>query len=325
MSLRVLDSHILQFDFILFTFYRTFSTCGPDKLHLVDHTVNKTHVYCGSRRPWKIISTGSHCDIIMKVLGGSSSRMTLCYHAIYKPHITSVMVMYDQLSITESLENTFAQQIQIHSFTLSVLAYQVIHLSVVWQAVYGLDYVRVHDSPGEKSPIITFLNKNSHSGSYQTKTSAFSMYLIIRPTTTQRLNLNMFSMKTSNSKQKCKVGSTTVTEGKLYDYFESFSLKSHSKNYNFVCRFQSVKRLLQPNPSIYMKDLIYSGANTLDSIYTEGCNYGGIFIRVLSTNSSFIDIAVCGNLKQFSWYPDQTSNIELFAIWYSGYSQGRVD
>ena len=320
-SLRVLDSHILQFDFLLFAFFRTSATCGPDKLHLVDHAINKTHAYCGSRRPWKIISTGSHCDIMMKVLGGSSSRMTLFYHAIYKPHITGVMVVYDQLLLTESLENTFTQQIQIHSFTLSVLPYQVIHLSVVWQKVYGLDYVRVYDGPGEKSPIIMFLNKTSHSGSYQTKTSAFSMYLLITPTT-QILSLSMFSVKTLKSKQRCKTGHTF--EGEYAAMLESFSLKSNSKNDNFVCRFQSTKRSFQPHPSIYVEDLVFSGANTLDSLYTQGCNYGGIFIRVLYTNSSFIDIALCANLKHFSWYPDQTSSIELFAIWYSGYSEGRV-
>ena len=82
LSLRVIKNHILQFYFLLFIFDRTLDTCGPDKLHLIDKSMKTSHIYCGSRMPWELISTGRHCEIIIHVTSSSTSRMMLFYHAI---------------------------------------------------------------------------------------------------------------------------------------------------------------------------------------------------------------------------------------------------
>ena len=186
-------------------FYRTFASCGPDDLHLVDQSINKAYVNCGSRMPWKQISSGNHCDIIMKVSSGFSSRMTLFYYVIYKPHVTSVMAVSDRLVLDTSLKDVFVQYIQTVSFTLSVLPQQIIHLSVLWQENEGLDYIRVYDGPGHQSPILMVLNRDIHDGTHETTTSAFSMYLLVSHTTL-RFTIAIFDMKVINSKHKqtCK-------------------------------------------------------------------------------------------------------------------------
>ena len=322
LSLHVLKEHILQFDFLLFMFYRTFASCGPDDLHLVDQSINKTYVYCGSRMPWKLISTGNHCDIIMKVSSGFSSRMTLFYHIIYKPHVTSVMAVSDRLVIETSLKDVFVQFIQTVSFTLSVSPHQIIHLSVLWQQNEGLNYIRVYDGPGHQSPILMVLNRDIHSGTHETTTSAFSMYFLVSHTT-HKFTIAIFDMKALNSKltQTCKNSFTeNVTPDKA---FNSFSLWSNDRDGNFVCRYKSASYSLFPYPSIYLEKLVFSGMDTLDSLYSEGCNYGGIFIR--DASSSSIKIALCESLTHFSWHPNHTSSIELFVIWYSEYSHGRIN
>ena len=322
LSLHVLKDHILQFDFLLFMFYRTFASCGPDDLHLVDQSINKSYVYCGSRMPWKLISTGNHCDIIMKVSRSFSSRMTLFYHVIYKPHVTSVMAVSDRLVMETSLKDVFAQYIQTVSFTLSVSPHQIIHLSVLWQENEGLDYIRVYDGPGHKSPLIMVLNRDIHDGTYETTTSAFSMYLLVSHTT-HRSTIAIFDTKALNYKntQICKTRSTRAMD--MYDTVESFSLRSNDRRENFVCRYKSTSFSLLPYSSIYLEKLVFYGMDTLDSLDSEGCNYGGIFIR--DASSSSIKIARCESLMHLSWHPNNTSSIELFVIWYAEYSHGRIN
>ena len=164
------------------------------------------------------------------------------------------------------------------------------------------------------------LNRYSHSDSYQTTTSAFRMYLIIKPIT-HILSLNIFNLKTVNFKQIC----TTIVEGELVNPFKSFFLKSDSTKVNFVCKLKSTNHSFVPYPSVYVEELVFSGANTLESQNNEGCHYGGVSSHMLYTNSSLIDTALSENMKHFSWFPDQASNIELFVIWFSGHSHGMVN
>ena len=240
---------------------------------------------------------------------------------LYKPHITNVMAVNDRLVLPRFLDNLILQQIQTHSFTLLVLPSQIIHLSLMWQQNDGLDYITVCDGPGDQSLIIMSINKTVHSGFHETTTSAFTMYILVQHTN-HSLNLANFSVKFLNSKQRhiCKVKHFYAKK----DVFDSFFLASYSINGNFVCGVQSASTFSYwPYPNIYLKELVFSGANTLDSLFNQGCNYGGIFMGVFDTNSPFTNIARCENLMHFFWYPNQTSIIELFVIWYSGYSHGR--
>ena len=128
-------NHLIQFNFLIFVFYRNFHICGPDELNLVDHSVNKTHVYCGCRMPWDMMSGGRDCDIILKVATGSSSMMVLFYHAIYKPHIDKMAVVNSVLLGKASLQNPFIHETIVHSFTFSALNHQVIQIGG-WRSSY---------------------------------------------------------------------------------------------------------------------------------------------------------------------------------------------
>ena len=318
--LHVLRQHILQFQFISFDFYRTFQKCGPDELHLRDFSIHRTHVYCGVRVPWTIITTGRKCSIMIKISSGFTSTLKLFYNAIYKPHIDSVMMVGDWSVLREWLGNTFLQKTFAHSFTVSGSPYEIIHFSVIWRAANDSDNITVFDGPGSNSPIIMTLDKNVDPGVYKTTTSAYSMFILVKRIA-YMYNATIFNIQKANSRtiRICKSPHRHIT-----DKSDSFSLNSKSINYNFACRYKVSVFTYYPYITVYLNEFAFFGADTLDSLNNEVCSYGGFFIRVFNTNSSFIDTALCRSVSHFAWNPN-TSRIDILAIWYQGYSHGHVE
>ena len=316
--LRVIAKHIIRFNFFRFAFDRTYKLCGPDELYIKDHSMKNTHVYCGFRIPWSMLSTGRKCDIVIKVLSGSTSSMTLFYHAVYKPHIVRVMIVDVRFLLDRPLVKTFLYQAIAHIYTISSLPHNVIQLSVIWRRTEGVHSIIVFDGPGSRSLIIMSLNHDTDGGVFNTTTSAYSMSILVEHTTNTH-NAPILKMKTSNALQNniCK----SPRKGKhTSNLFHLLSLRSRSTNDNFVCRYKSTGSPGLPYPKVYLTELVFFGA---DTVHNEGCSYGGIFIYLLKGNSTYIDTAMCESLTRFTWYPDD-ENIEIFVVWYLGYSHGSL-
>ena len=73
---------------------------------------------------------------------------------------------------------------------------------------------------------------------------------------------------------------------------------------------------------IYIQRFAFTGPNTLESYHTEGCNYGGVFIRMFD-NSSYTDRALCEPRRQFVIYLNVT-RIQLYIVWFRRYSKGAL-
>ena len=43
--------YVLELDFLIFIFHRTFASCGPDQVHILDDSLKTLHMYCGKRVP----------------------------------------------------------------------------------------------------------------------------------------------------------------------------------------------------------------------------------------------------------------------------------
>ena len=318
--LHVLRKHVLQLHFLLFIFYRTFDVCGPDELKIIEYP-NKTSVYCGSRLPWKMISTGRKCVILLKVLSGSTSRMTMFYHALYNLHISSVMVHDYWIPPTRPLPNTAHLQESAHGFTVIGLPYQVIFLELTWGRNEAFYDITVFDGPGSYSATILSLYEEVEQGVYNRATTAFSMYILVKYISYKfdKANITLESLNSIKT-ERCK---THFNEWALTNQFHSLYLKPKNTRENFACSFKTIHLPALPYPIIYLKELEFTGPNTLESFHANGCDYGGFFLRVFHDNSSHIEIGVCESLIHFVWYPN-VSRIELLVIWYAGYSSGHV-
>ena len=322
--LHVLRKHIIHFDFLQFLFRRSYHICGPDQLQILDQAEKVTHVYCGCRLPWNIISTGRRCDIIVNVLSGSTSQMMLFYQAIYKSHITSVMFVSDWHMFKTPLIVPLLQKVQTYMFMLSALVFEVMHVNVVWTNNEGSENITIFDGPGRRSSIIMALDEKDDAGVYKTVTSVFSMVILVKKTM-YRYDATQFHMKTVETKrmQRCKSAYATLFGFRLTMIQEKF--KSRGTNDNFICRIKTTYDSRQHNPVLEIQKFVFIDANTLESLLNVGCSYGGIFIRTLDKNASLIETPLCENKTRFFWNPPRSKVkvIELFFVWYQGYSRVR--
>ena len=313
LSIKVIEKHILKFNFIIFNFHRTFKVCGPDTLHLTDHVLNTTSVYCGSRMPWTMVSAGEWCDITINVSSNLSSTMKLFYQAKHRRDIRRVSAS-DWLHLRGPITNVFIAKTVSHSILFTALPHQTVLTQVSWIDYTATDNVLVFDGPGKYSPVILHLKQESPTSVYSATSSAFNAYIMISHQINTYNSTNFHLEATVTRMRVCN-----STYSQKTDFLSEHSF--HTKR-NSVCMFHYSLRpgIITAFPLIHFINFIFIGPDTIQTVHTDGCDYGGIFIDV-DKNVSYIDRAVCKSSKDFVMYVDLLY-LKLFVIWFQGYSSG---
>ena len=313
LSIYMPVSHVSQLNFLVFILQRTFRKCGPDQMHVIDNLLAR--VYCGIRLPWNMISSGRKCDIIITITPNIISTVTLFYQAVHTPDIRTVIKVSDWALLKKSpvMDYEAINFAQSFSFCASYHSAIIAEINVIGND--SLEHITVFDGPGKHSNTLKLLHDSSKPDVYTTSTSAFNIYITIEHFKTKRNNITILNLQTKHSKMKhCKVRNNNL---KLIDYFV---FKSMHNIDNYVCGYTlyaDVAGILH-FPFIFFQSYIFNGPDTLRS-YNEGCNYGGMFIRMYNNASSYRDIALCRSTKRFVMYFNVTK-VYIYVISFSGYS-----
>ena len=317
LSLKVMEKHVLKFNFIIFNFHRTFEVCGPDNLHLTDHFLDTTGVYCGLRMPWTMLSAGEWCNIIIDISSMLTSTMKLFYQTVHRHLIRRVSVS-NWLNLGGPITNVFIDKTVSHSISFTVFPYQTILTQVNWIDDLAANTVLVFDGPGQFSPVMFHLQHGTPTDVYNVTSSAFNTYILISHQI-NKYDSTILNLHATISTRTRKCNSTYIVSQNT----EFLAEHSFDTRHNFICMFK-YSASTTAFPLIYFTNFIFKGPDTIESVHMYGCSYGGIFIDVgvMDTKSSYyMDRAVCKSSKDFVVYSG-VHKLNLLVIWFQGYSSG---
>ena len=319
-SIFVRKKYVLELDFLIFDFYRTFDSCGPDQVNILDDSLKTLHMYCGKRVPWKMTITRRIFHVRINLKNIHISRMTLFYYYLYTHHIDSIITVtkWPLIHTTWSLNNMLFQKTVAHSISFCVSHQLTIIAQVKRENEETLDTIEIFDGPGKLSSSIMLMRHEFSSNIYEAVTSAFNIYILIKHTPGS-FNRSVINLRRGYAgKTRCNFRSNKIK------HIQYILVRSSWKSGNVVCMHEinGFTPYGKTFPLIYIQRFVFTGPNTLESYHTEGCNYGGVFIRMFD-NSSYTDRALCEPRRQFVIYMNVT-RIQLYIVWFRRYSKGAL-
>ena len=310
---NLLHRHVVLFKFVVFNLYRTFDDCGPDNVQLTDVAINQIHTFCGRRIPWSVITTGQEGHLAINVHDNRRSNLLVFYSAQHMSHIHSVKkeMQWQFLSKSPS-ETVYSHILFSHGIVYCTSPHLALRVDIQWKQQYKL--MTVYDGPGRRSSSILQVTPSSYFGPYYALSSAYCVYILIEHTP---INLDQATISIGtllSGHVKCPY---RTNQRKQLVF-----LKIHSLNteYNYGCRKEIyVAPILDRRmfPLFHFLSVTIDGPDTITSS-NQGCDYGGIFIQELRSNTSNFHKSFCRSTRRTVIY-SETIKFKILVISFAGY------
>ena len=314
-----LSEHVILINFLAFKFFRTFDDCGPDKVNVLDISIQEKHMYCGRRMPWSILTGGRRADLVVDRSSQKLCRLSVFYTAKHLYQLEGVAEErvwgYPNLNLPKS----FAGGIRASTFSLCVSSELKVVAEITWIKQSNSLTVAVYDGPGIYSPCVFVTDFTKPSGNYRASTSAFCIYVVIHHT---EIDYEETSLTIKSVSVNAKVCNMRMNERHMIGFVRE---KSENSKVNFVCTqpiFGEINHFMM-FPLLHVIRFIFHGPDTLISTLNQGCDYGGLFLNVFKGRSTFTEKALCNTIKQYALYSDKTK-MQLVIVWFKGYSRGEL-
>ena len=314
-----LSGHVILIDFLAFKFFRTFDDCGPDKVKVLDISIQEKHMYCGRRVPWSILTGGRRADLVVDRSSNKFCRLSVFYTAKHFFRFNGVAEERVWGKPNINLPKSFAGRIRASTFALCVSSELKVLSEINWIKQSSSLTVAIYDGPGIYSPCVFVADSTKPSGNYRASTSAFCVYVVIHHTA---IGYEETSLTIKTVSANAKVCNIRTNKRHMIGFV---SETSQNSKVNFVCTrtiFGDHNPYLM-FPLLHVVRFIFHGPDTLISSLNQGCHYGGVFLNVFKGRSTFTEKALCNTIKQYAIYSDKTK-MQLVIVWFKGYSRGKL-
>ena len=318
-SIYSLSEHVILLDFLAFKFFRNFDDCGPDKVKVLDISIQEKHMYCGRRVPWSILTGGRRADLVVDRSSNKLCRLSLFYTAkhFYRLYGVAEERVWNHPNINSP--ELFTGRIRANTFSLCVSSELKVVAEINWIKQSNSLTVAVYDGPGINSPCVFVADSTKLSGNYRASTSAFCIYVVIHHTA---IGYEETLLTIKSVSVNAKVCNIRTNERHMIGFVRETSKNS---KVNFVCT-QTILGDHTPFlmfPLLYVVKFIFDGPDTLISSLNQGCHYGGLFLNVFKGGSTFTEKAICNTIRKYALYSDKTK-LQLVIVWFKGYSRGKL-
>ena len=320
-AIQTYVNHIFNLEFNSFNFEWRRNECKKHNVNIRPSMQNSGLLFCGKRLPWTMIIHDTKVFVYLRVEKYRSYELAMFYSS-YKPEwferlshtyrIYKTSSSFWHLSLSLNYENT---EVTIHSVHLLVDPWQKIGISLKWRHLSDSNTtVILHDGPGHLSPHLGKFGPNSRDGIYNIKTSAFSSFIQIRMSTTNKINMKIVAFTESTRGQSCVKRNQNIRLS-----------SSNQKNTACLVVFTINKRSITDYGlilflRIYIQTFTFSGPQIVVDEGNHNCHYGGIYIANLNDIGEEM-IPICDSRSGFM-LNSKLIKIKILVVFYARYSAG---
>ena len=321
-AIQTYVNHIFNLEFNTFNFEWRRNECEKHNVIIRPSVHNSSSLFCGKRLPWTMILHDTKAFVYLRVEKYRSYQLAMFYSSykpewfgrvshIYRLYKTSTSFWHLPLSL-----NYQNMEIIIYSAHLLVDPWQKIRISLTWRHLSDSNTtVVIHDGPGHLSPHLGKFGPKSRDGIYKVNTAAFSAFLQIKMSITNKIHMTIAAFTESTRRQPCVKRNQNIrlssSNQKNTVCLVVFTINNRSiKDYGLILFLR-----------IYIQTFIFYGPQIVVDEGNHNCHYGGIYIANLNDNGEEM-IPICDSRDGFM-LNSKLRRMKVLVVFYASYSAGK--